>query len=355
MGKNFEQDVVVSQPIDNHFDLLNNKTKKNSLSIFMALVFLGVIFNGSMMLLGKYFVRDMGIFAQLQMLLPAAAAMIAIKYGSGFTNENGISDRFYKTYLTGTVIALSLALGYVLTGNKSLVSIIGIIFIFFSIMLLVFSRKNKVAEPSQASEMVINRNLKLSFLLIMGFVGLYFSYEFIAEWLGVTLGVASSSEFYKLKSNAVQLSMILLPTFFISSMPFLGEEIGWRYFLQPVLQQRFGLRNGVLLVGVIWGLWHAPLNFMLYSPETPMLSLVNQIVLCICYSIYLGYVYLKTQNIWTVSFIHFVNNSFVILYDIDQVYNLVLNPSVVALNALVLLVLYLPFMFSNVFKDKNIT
>ena len=39
----------------------------------------------------------------------------------------------------------------------------------------------------------------------------------------------------------------------------LGEEIGWRGFLYPQLEDRFGRTNGWLLGGVIWGAWHWPL------------------------------------------------------------------------------------------------
>lgn len=36
------------------------------------------------------------------------------------------------------------------------------------------------------------------------------------------------------------------------------EELGWRGFLQPLLQNRLGPLRASLLVGLIWGLWHLP-------------------------------------------------------------------------------------------------
>ena len=39
----------------------------------------------------------------------------------------------------------------------------------------------------------------------------------------------------------------------------IGEEIGWRGFLQPRLRARMGLLESGLLVGVIWTLWHLPM------------------------------------------------------------------------------------------------
>jgi len=39
----------------------------------------------------------------------------------------------------------------------------------------------------------------------------------------------------------------------------LGEEPGWRGFLQPRLTERFGLLRGSLVLGAIWAVWHVPL------------------------------------------------------------------------------------------------
>lgn len=42
----------------------------------------------------------------------------------------------------------------------------------------------------------------------------------------------------------------------------LGEEFGWRGFLFPRLLHRFGLMGAAVIVGLIWGVWHLPADFV---------------------------------------------------------------------------------------------
>jgi len=59
-----------------------------------------------------------------------------------------------------------------------------------------------------------------------------------------------------LYSNPDSLSqpfLIILIAQFIGAV---GEEFGWRCFLQPFLQSRLGVLFSSILVGLLWGLWH---------------------------------------------------------------------------------------------------
>ena len=73
--------------------------------------------------------------------------------------------------------------------------------------------------------------------------------------------------------------MLLLPLSFpFTYIAFFGEEYGWRYFLQPAIQERIGKRRGAIVVGLIWGIWHLPINMFYYSPETSLYSVINQLI-----------------------------------------------------------------------------
>jgi membrane protease YdiL (CAAX protease family) len=58
---------------------------------------------------------------------------------------------------------------------------------------------------------------------------------------------------------------LLMPLYFLIAIVFwgpLGEEIGWRGYVQPGLRQKLSLFPTGLIIGAVWGLWHLPLFFI---------------------------------------------------------------------------------------------
>ena len=90
---------------------------------------------------------------------------------------------------------------------------------------------------------------------------------------------------------------------------------GWRYYLTPALQSRFGARRGALAVGVLWGLWHLPLNLFFYSPDTSLQSIAAQLVVCVTLGVFFTFAYEKCgKNIWLPVVLHYLNNSMVLVW-----------------------------------------
>ena len=108
--------------------------------------------------------------------------------------------------------------------------------------------------------------------------------------------------------------LINIPLTFIM---FFGEEYGWRYYLQPRMQKKFGVTLGTILLGVVWGLWHGAADFMYYSTESGPQMLIAQIIGCVALGIFFGYAYMKTQNIWVPVIMHLFNNNLVLVLSGD--------------------------------------
>jgi CAAX protease family protein len=89
---------------------------------------------------------------------------------------------------------------------------------------------------------------------------------------------------------------------------FLGEEVGWRSFLYPRLLSLFG-KSGLLLGGLIWGLWHVPMILMgLNYPSHPISGVFLMCLFCTLWGILLQYFYSRSGSIFAVALAHGVMN-----------------------------------------------
>lgn len=80
-----------------------------------------------------------------------------------------------------------------------------------------------------------------------------------------------------------------------------GEEWGWRGYLLPKLTKQLSIVPTLLVSGVIWGLWHAPLtiighNYGLGYPGFPFAGIAMMCLFCIVLGVFLSYVTLKSGS-----------------------------------------------------------
>lgn len=71
------------------------------------------------------------------------------------------------------------------------------------------------------------------------------------------------------------------------------EELGWRGFLQPRLQRRFGALPASVGVGAVWGLWHVPMILAGAGEFTVFWEYVLNVVTV---SVVLGWLYNSTDG-----------------------------------------------------------
>lgn len=80
-----------------------------------------------------------------------------------------------------------------------------------------------------------------------------------------------------------------------------GEEWGWRGYLLPKLSKQLPMIPTLLISGVIWGLWHAPLtvighNYGLGYPGFPFTGIAMMCLFCTVLGVFFSWVTLKTGS-----------------------------------------------------------
>lgn len=81
----------------------------------------------------------------------------------------------------------------------------------------------------------------------------------------------------------------------------LGEEWGWRGYLLPKMAKEFSLIPLMLLSGLIWGLWHAPIiagghNYGFNYVGYPYTGILMMCLFCVSVGVLLSYITMKTNS-----------------------------------------------------------
>ena len=99
----------------------------------------------------------------------------------------------------------------------------------------------------------------------------------------------------------------------ILSFAALGEEGGWRGYMMPKLIKIIGMPKAIIIGGIIWGLWHAPITCIGHNFGTdyfgfPYLGILIMCIQCTLIGIMLTFITIKSESIWPAAIMHAVNN-----------------------------------------------
>lgn len=83
-----------------------------------------------------------------------------------------------------------------------------------------------------------------------------------------------------------------------------GEELGWRGFLLKAFKEMNFLKASVV-IGFIWGIWHAPLILMGHNyPQHPEYGVLMMIVWCILLTPLFLYITVKSKSVIAAAIMH---------------------------------------------------
>jgi membrane protease YdiL (CAAX protease family) len=114
---------------------------------------------------------------------------------------------------------------------------------------------------------------------------------------------------YGLAGTVIDFFFVLIvftPTFILS------EEIGMRGYLLPKLLE-LGTSRALLIVGLVWGVWHLPLFYLtsLFPTGNALIFVPLVVATIVAASFLFGYFRIATGSVWPGAVAHAVHNSLV--------------------------------------------
>ena len=338
---------------------MDTKSKISNIEKRQLMVFIVVAYGFTFMMgLPLALAYSLGLntypFPNAQMFYPAAGVMLAClvtkrRPGGDSVEESGSMPRsFFVFFVLLTAMAAAGCWGMFVRPDMDWVSLQSYLIIVGSVLAWIFllaAGKNRRAAYG-LSWMRTGPSL----LMLLLFVAIYLGRSFLSVAVG---GQLEEYLPYWQTSAPYVLMAVLIPNFFLSFAAFFGEEYGWRYYLQPLLQKRFGPVRGTIILGVVWGLWHLPLDLFFYSPGYALQSIAAHQVTCITLGVFFAFAYMSTGNIWVPVALHFLNNNLAVAVSgtaqlsgyavgwMDVLASLVING-----------VIFLPFLAAKVFRRR---
>jgi membrane protease YdiL (CAAX protease family) len=245
---------------------------------------------------------------QIRMFIPAITAILLMLADREQSVPREVRIFFAALLLAITVPLLAASSGYSQTA-RILQPLLSVLLTGYIIAL--HSSRSWRSSLSRAG--LAWNGYHLRFLLLLGFYILLLALSFALNPLfGFTAAAGQEAGNAGMSLGRLLLSvprlLVIIPL--LGWLLYFGEEYGWRYYLQERLFALFGLRRGVLLIGIIWGLWHAPVIAMGYNyPGRPLLGNIVMVLFTVVIGIYLSYAVLRSGNIWPAVILHGFTNT----------------------------------------------
>ncbi len=275
--------------------------------------------------------------ATFMMIFPLSSVAIGKFYSEGKENDR------YKFY---SLVILLFLIYFLVFSIKSFKLISSNQYIIITNLLILIGSVTLLFQSNNLKGFSIYKNYKIGLILI--------AYFMLSKIIPTIFDLLINGK--QVNYLGILYFIILSPiTSFFSIYQLLGEECGWRGFLQEIFFSKFGKKLGILLIGIIWSMWHWALVLTLYGPETPVLASVVRTVYTIGFAIFFGYVYMKTKNIWFCAMLHGINNSSYIIESFTIDYEVVFTSQHLVEAIIIVSLFYVPFLFTKEFKkDKDI-
>ena len=226
---------------------------------------------------------------------------------------------FALTWAYCLVVVYPVANGESLSGVPSLITQLSVVVVMFFPSIGVFLTRLVTREGFQNSWLKPNLKKNIRYYLLAWFgpailtlagMGIYFllfpdDLDLSFGYFVSTLEAAGAPmETLPIPIELLMLVQCVQAILLAPLMNFItcfGEEWGWRGYLVPKTKGLLPTVPMLLITGIIWGLWHAPLtiighNYGLGYPGFPFTGIAMMCLFCVVVGIFLSYVTLKTNS-----------------------------------------------------------
>ncbi len=121
-----------------------------------------------------------------------------------------------------------------------------------------------------------------------------------------TLTPEQMEQIHDMPIHPVFLALIqgLIAGLTINAVAGFGEELGWRGLMVDCLR-KFNFWTASLIIGFVWGLWHAPIILMGHNyPQNPTIGVGMMILFTILFSPWFSLVRVKSRSVIAASVLH---------------------------------------------------
>ncbi len=161
----------------------------------------------------------------------------------------------------------------------------------------------------------------------------------------------------------ISLAQTLTVVPFINAIPALGEEVAWRGYIYPYLNNKLGTVKSLVLGGTLWGIWHWPIIILIGyeygenyfgSPWAgPPLFCLSTILM----GALLAYFRLKTGSILAPALFHGATNAAgalpLLLLGADYGEYMILGPAQIGIISMIPMLIIVLWLFYREKKQEN--
>jgi membrane protease YdiL (CAAX protease family) len=114
---------------------------------------------------------------------------------------------------------------------------------------------------------------------------------------------------FPVRSLVLILSVGLVAGLSVNALPALGEELAWRGFLLTEFKNLSFIKAS-LIIGSVWGIWHAPLILMGHNyPQHPLLGVPMMIAWRVLLTPFFIYITIKSRSVLAAAIMHGTMNA----------------------------------------------